>query len=141
MPTRPPRRSSANGPTRGGGAVYVTGRQEHGVLPDDPALVAPAPESCDDLRRAAAAHSPALAEAPELARSACHRPLTVDGLPLIGPVPGLPGAVLATAHASWGLLNAPLTGRLVAEMVLDGAATSLDARPFAVERLPAGRIM
>ncbi len=35
-------------------------------------------------------------------RSACVRPLTVDGLPLVGPVPGAPGAYLATAHASWG---------------------------------------
>ncbi|WP_217922081.1 NAD(P)/FAD-dependent oxidoreductase [Miltoncostaea oceani] len=124
---------------RPGGTVYITGRQEHGTLPDDPAAIAPSEDSIAELRRVAAVHSSRLAAAGELARSACHRPLTVDGLPLIGPVPGASGAFLATAHASWGLLHAPATGRMVAEMVLDGGSTSLDAAPFAVGRLPAGR--
>ena len=52
-----------------------------------------------------------------------------------------PGAYLATAHASWGICNAPATGRMVAEMILDGESRSLDAAPFAVTRLPAGRIL
>jgi glycine/D-amino acid oxidase-like deaminating enzyme len=55
-------------------------------------------------------------------------------------VPGAPGAYLATGHASWGILNAPATGRMVAEMILDGASQSVDASPFALSRLPAGRI-
>ena len=125
---------------RPGGRVYLTGRQEHGALPDDPAAIAPSEESCAELRRVGALHSSRLADAPELARSACHRPLTVDGLPLIGPVPGAQGAFLATAHGSWGLLTAPPTGRMVAEMILDGGSTSLDAAPFSPTRLPAGRI-
>jgi glycine/D-amino acid oxidase-like deaminating enzyme len=75
-----------------------------------------------------------------LALTACHRPLTIDGLPLVGPVPGAPGVYLATAHASWGILNAPATGRMIAEMILDGDSHSLDARPFALDRLPAGRV-
>ena len=75
-----------------------------------------------------------------VARGSCYRPLTVDGVPLIGPVPDVPGAYLATAHASWGICNAPATGRMVAEMVLDGASRSLDAAPFALSRLPMGRI-
>jgi glycine/D-amino acid oxidase-like deaminating enzyme len=64
----------------------------------------------------------------------------VDGIPLIGPVPGVPGAYLATGHASWGILNAPASGRMVSEMLLDGRSTSLDASSFALARLPAARI-
>jgi glycine/D-amino acid oxidase-like deaminating enzyme len=64
----------------------------------------------------------------------------VDGVPLIGPVTGAPGVFLATGHASWGILNAPATGRMVSEMILDGGSRSVDARPFALSRLPAGRI-
>ena len=68
-------------------------------------------------------------------------PLTVDGLPLVGPVPGAPGAYLATAHASWGILSAPATGRMIGEVILEGGSRSLDAAPFAVSRLPAGRVV
>jgi glycine/D-amino acid oxidase-like deaminating enzyme len=64
----------------------------------------------------------------------------VDGIPLIGPIPGAPGAFLATGHASWGILNAPATGRMVSEMILDGRSHSVDAAPFALSRLPSGRL-
>lgn len=125
---------------RSGGLVYVAGHPEHGALPDDPDEIAPSEEACAELHRVAGVHSTALRDAEIVARSACYRPLTVDGVPLIGPVPGAPGAFLATGHASWGILNAPATGRMVSEMILDGASTSLDAAPFALERLPAGRM-
>jgi glycine/D-amino acid oxidase-like deaminating enzyme len=93
-----------------------------------------------ELRRAAGIHSSALRDAELVASAACARPLTVDGVPLIGPVPDAPGVYLATGHASWGILNAPASGRMVAEMILDGESTSLDATPFAVTRLPRGRM-
>jgi glycine/D-amino acid oxidase-like deaminating enzyme len=125
---------------RSGGAVYVSGLPEHGALPDDPDEIAPSEEACAELHRIAGVHSSALRDAEVLARSACYRPLTVDGVPLIGPVPGAPGAYLATGHASWGILNAPATGRMVSEMILDGASHSVDPRPFALARLPAGRM-
>lgn len=125
---------------RPGGVVYVAGHPEHGTLPDDPDEITPGDAACDELHRMAGVHSSALRAAEIVSRSACYRPLTVDGLPLIGPVPGVPGAFLATGHASWGILNAPATGRMVAEMILDGGSHSIDAAPFALSRLPAGRI-
>ena len=125
---------------RAGGSVYVSGHPEHGTLPDDPDEITPTDAACDELHRIAGVHSSALGDAEVIARSACYRPLTVDGVPLIGPVPGAPGVFLATGHASWGILNAPATGRMVSEMILDGDSQSLDATPFALSRLPAGRI-
>jgi glycine/D-amino acid oxidase-like deaminating enzyme len=126
---------------RPGGAVYVSGQPEHGALPDDPDEIVPTDAACEELHRVAGVHSSALRDAEIVTRSACYRPLTVDGVPLIGPVPGVPGAFLATGHASWGILNAPATGRMVSEMILDGGSRSLEAGPFALTRLPAGRIM
>lgn len=41
------------------------------------------------------------------------RPMTPDGLPLTGPVPGRPRILLATGHNMLGLTLAPATGRLV----------------------------
>lgn len=125
---------------RAGAAVYVSGHPEHGGLPDDPDDIVPTDRACEELHRIAGVHSSTLRDAPVLARTACYRPLTVDGVPLIGPVPGAAGTYLATGHASWGILNAPATGRMVSEMILDGASQSLDASPFALTRLPAGRM-
>lgn len=125
---------------RSGGVVYVAGHPEHGALPDDPGEIVPSDRACEELHRMAGVHSSALRDAEVLTRSACYRPLTVDGIPLIGPVPDAPGAFLATGHASWGILNAPATGRMVSEMILDGGSLSVDANPFALSRLPAGRM-
>lgn len=50
------------------------------------------------------------------------RPCTPDGLPVIGPVPGVLGAYVATGHAMLGLTLGPVTGQLVADIVLDGVA-------------------
>ena len=134
------RRSTIEIYPRAGGEVYVSGHPEHGTIADDPDLIAPAPDSVAELHRVAGVHSSLLGDAPVVGSSACYRPLTVDGVPLIGPVPGAPGAFLATGHASWGILNAPATGRMVSEMILDGRSHSLDAAPFALTRLPSGRI-
>ena len=62
--------------------------------------------------------------------------MTQDGLPLIGPVPGAPGAYVATGHSVWGILNEPATAEAVAELILDGAATTIDLSPFEPARLP-----
>ncbi|MFE2938372.1 NAD(P)/FAD-dependent oxidoreductase [Streptomyces sp. NPDC059255] len=49
------------------------------------------------------------------------RPMTPDGLPLIGWLPGRPGVLLATGHNMLGLMLAPATGRLVGALVTGGA--------------------
>lgn len=60
----------------------------------------------------------------ENARVAQHlagvRPLTPDRRPLIGPVPGCPGAYLATGHGHKGIHLAAVTGRLIADFVTRG---------------------
>lgn len=53
------------------------------------------------------------------------RSLSPDGLPYIGPVPGLDGLHLATAHGTLGITLAPLTGALLAGMLLDGGHNEL----------------
>lgn len=61
------------------------------------------------------------------------RPMTYDSLPILGRVPGLSNAYLATGHNMLGMTLAPATGRLIAELVT-GRPTHLDATPYAVER-------
>lgn len=58
------------------------------------------------------------------------RPATPDGLPVIGEVPGAPGLLVAAGHHRNGVLLAPLTARLVADLVL-GKALPADASVLA----------
>lgn len=122
------------------GTVYLNGYGENDPLPDDPDEIEPGDVAWQELQRIAGVHSSALREASLVRKAACYRPLTIDGVPLIGSVPDVPGAYLATAHASWGILNAPATGQMVSEMIVDGESHSVDATPFALTRLPSGKI-
>jgi FAD dependent oxidoreductase len=105
-------------------------------LPIDPAQVAPDPGAIERLEAMCASLSPALSSRKIRARQACYRPITGDGLPLIGRVPGVAGAYVATGHSVWGILNAPATGEAIAELIVDGSPHKVDLRPFDPGRLP-----
>ncbi len=133
--TRDGRRMSPEIYPRPDGEVYVNGFPETDPLPDDPDAIFPSDAGCAELHRIAGAHSSLLAAARITARRACYRPVTDDGIPLIGPAVGTPGVYVATGHGAWGILNAPATGRMIAEMILDGRSHSVDAAPYALTRL------
>lgn len=61
------------------------------------------------------------------------RPMTWDSLPIIGRVPRLENAWLATGHNMLGLSLAPATGRLIAELIT-GRQTHIDATSFSPSR-------
>jgi len=61
------------------------------------------------------------------------RPMTPDGLPLIGAVPRHPRIVVASGHNMFGLTLAPVTGRVVAGAIVDGDP-GVDLAPFATDR-------
>ncbi len=118
------------------GTTYVCAISSEAPLPIDPAEVAPDPGALERLEKICGDISPVLGEARIVARQACYRPVTRDGLPLIGGVPGVPGAYVATGHSIWGILNAPATGEAMAELITEGRARTLDLSPFDPARLP-----
>lgn len=61
------------------------------------------------------------------------RPYSADGLPILGPVPGITGIYLCTGHGPTGLTLGPFSGRLVAQMAL-GETPSMDVSAFGMER-------
>jgi glycine/D-amino acid oxidase-like deaminating enzyme len=122
---------------RADGTTWVCAISSTGALPIDPARVAPDAGAHARLEAICRTLSPALANAPIVARQACYRPVTEDGLPLIGQVPGVDGAYVATGHSVWGMLNAPATGEAMAELILDGDTSHVDLAPFAPGRLRA----
>jgi glycine/D-amino acid oxidase-like deaminating enzyme len=122
---------------RADGTTYVCAITSDSPLPVDPSLVVPDIGAIDELKAICGRMSPVLAGSPVLASQAYYRPVTQDGLPLIGAVQGAPGAYVATGHGVWGILNAPATGEAVADLILDGAATTIDISPFDPARLAA----
>jgi glycine/D-amino acid oxidase-like deaminating enzyme len=121
---------------RSDGTTYVCGISGEDVVPIDPVRVAPDGGAIYRLEAMCRSLSPVLAAAPILARQACFRPVTRDGLPLIGAVPEIEGAHIATGHSVWGILNAPATGEAMAELIVDGRAQTVDLAAFAPGRLP-----
>ena len=121
---------------RADGTTWVCAISTIGPLPIDPADVAADEGAHARLEALCRNISPALAAAPIKARQACFRPVTEDGLPLIGAVPGIDGAYVATGHSVWGMLNAPATGEAMSELILDGASRRVDLAPFTPGRLP-----
>ncbi len=61
------------------------------------------------------------------------RPCTPDGLPVIGRAPGLDGLLVAAGHHRNGVLLSPVTGRLVADLVL-GKPLPASAAAFRPDR-------
>ena len=90
------------------------------------------------LRARAAQLYPAVQNAPELERWAGLRPGTPDGLPLLGLLPNGPGpnAFVAGGHFRNGILLAPATARVMAQLLCgETPAVSLD--PFDPTRFTA----
>ncbi len=61
------------------------------------------------------------------------RPVSPDGIPYLGKVAKLPNLIVATGHAMMGLSLAPVSGRLVADLL----AGDTPFRP--IEALAPGR--
>jgi glycine/D-amino acid oxidase-like deaminating enzyme len=70
---------------------------------------------------------PALAGARVTGVRACARPVSFDGRPLIGPVPGVADLFVCAGHGPWGISTGPASAWLVSQLVLEGGAASLPA--------------
>jgi D-amino-acid dehydrogenase len=61
------------------------------------------------------------------------RPYPSDGLPVIGPVPEREGLYVATGHGRMGITLGPITGKLIAQVILEDASPR-ELEPFRIER-------
>ncbi|MGH7059175.1 MAG: NAD(P)/FAD-dependent oxidoreductase [Stellaceae bacterium] len=62
-----------------------------------------------------------------------HRPSLPDSLPALGPSSATPDVIYAFGHGHVGMTAAPMTGRLVADLVT-GRAPAIDITPFSPAR-------
>lgn len=102
----------------------------------DPRATVPA------LIRRGATFVPAIADAGVGQPRRCARPLSRDGRPLVGRVPGIDRLWIAAGHGPWGISTGPASGRLVADLI-DGRTAAppagLDPARFGPPPPPAVR--
>jgi sarcosine oxidase subunit beta len=66
--------------------------------------------------------------------------MSPDKHAILGPTPGVPNLYLVNGSSGHGVMHAPALGQLLAEILCDGHATTLDTTPLAPERFAAGRL-
>jgi glycine oxidase ThiO len=85
------------------------------------------------VRAASEEICPILASAPRANAWAGLRPITPDMLPILGPDPQHPSLIYACGHSRNGVLMAPLTGDLIADLVTE-SPLSRDLSQFRADR-------
>jgi sarcosine oxidase subunit beta len=65
--------------------------------------------------------------------------MSPDRHAILGPAAAVPNFYLINGSSGHGVMHAPALGQLLAEIILDGQATTLDAAPLAAERFTTGR--
>jgi sarcosine oxidase subunit beta len=101
------------------------------------------PSFIEKILTRAASRVPCLAEAQVNARRAWAGlyEMTPDHHAIIGESPDVGGLYFANGFSGHGVMHSPATGRIVAETVLDGRASVIDASPLGVERFAEGRLI
>lgn len=76
----------------------------------------------EQLSLSAERYLPGLGGAKPISEWCGLRPMTADGIPIVGPVPGVERLWLATGHGMLGLTLGPATGEIVRSLVTDDRA-------------------
>ena len=102
--------------------VYICSQGDiNDPLPPPSETVVVSAQSCQEIIDAATSVSDELREGCVEGRRACYLPTIEAGVtndPLMGHT-GLEGLLLATGHSCWGILNAPITGKMISELLFD----------------------
>ena len=109
--------------------VYVCGEGDTLTeVPDPIRSVEYIKEKCDELYSYVSKISGPLAEGHVLKRQACYLPVlnvaTSSG-PLLGET-NVSNLFIASGHSCWGINNGPATGKIMAELLLEGESKSAD---------------
>jgi sarcosine oxidase, subunit beta len=91
----------------------------------------------------AASRVPVLAEAevnPRRAWAGLYE-MTPDHHAIIGPAPNVEGLYFVNGFSGHGVMHSPASGRITADLILDGRSALMDATPLSVERFKQGKLL
>jgi sarcosine oxidase subunit beta len=66
--------------------------------------------------------------------------MTPDQTGIVSAVPGVAGLHVIAGFSGHGFMHGPIAGQLMAELIVDGRATTLDAAPLALDRFARGEV-
>ena len=114
--------------SRPDGTIYSCGPSDDDIpLPETSDLVEYSDEVCNTIFTDVSSISKEVRDGEVLIKQACYRPMVVGRAREIGPLVGRTDTKalwIAAGHDSWGIQNAPATGKVMSEMILEGAARS-----------------
>ncbi len=67
--------------------------------------------------------------------------MTPDHHPVLGPVPGVEGLFFANGFSGHGVMHAPATGKILADLVLRGACDLIDTSLLGFQRFAEGKLI
>lgn len=65
--------------------------------------------------------------------------VTPDAHPIIGPIPQAPGLYIAAGYSGHGVMHSPATGIVMAELLTEGRALTVDISPLSITRFGEGK--
>ena len=108
---------------------------------DEPSTfsTAPDPELAPSVVARVVHRAPALADAQLVRAWVGLYEMTPDHSGILGAVPGVDGLYVIAGFSGHGFMHGPIAGQLMAELVADGRASTVDVSPLAFDRFAAGR--
>jgi sarcosine oxidase subunit beta len=67
--------------------------------------------------------------------------MTPDHHAILGPVPQVRGLFLANGFSGHGVMHSPATGKILADLILNGTSSLIDTRALSVDRFAEGRLI
>lgn len=101
---------------------------------DDGFDESPSDSGRNAIRNSAERVLPFLAEKPILRQTACLRPTTLDGLPIIGELPEVRGLIVATGGGPIGIELGPAIGKLAADIATGQSESNSRYNGFSPQR-------
>jgi sarcosine oxidase subunit beta len=101
------------------------------------------PTFVEKILTRAASRVPCLAEAevnPRRAWAGLYE-MTPDHHAIIGPSPNVEGLYFVNGFSGHGVMHSPASGRIAADLILQGQSDLIDAQQLSVERFAAGRLL
>lgn len=111
--------------------------------PDDPYNTEVDPAWLDEIAQIAAERIPCLADVriePSLSWAGLYE-MSPDKHAILGPAPGCPNLYLVNGSSGHGVMHSPALGKLLAEIIVDGKASSLDTFPLRPSRFVEGDLI
>ena len=67
--------------------------------------------------------------------------ISPDNHAILGPYPGIEGFILANGFSGHGFQHSPVVGKVIAELIAEGKATTVDIAPLSIQRFEKGELI